>query len=309
MSSDPYASMYPASQVPGGAPKPVAGSEQVERMKPVLPYPDPNARDGGYTETFRPALPGNPTSPADPNNRTPGVVGFRPPIGQYGPPNSTGGPGGIAGTTGGPDPNSMQAIQNYAKEGSENVPTIQNSPGVTAGYQVASGQTLQNDPSIGAAVRAFNQYQLPQIQNQMAISGLGQSNAAANAVSLGLGQQMAPMMQAALAREQESLGRGAQATEAEINRRQQANQFDTTTQLNAANQFAGLGNQQYQQQLGQIGASDQFGNQQQAVQQNQYDAAYQDYLRRQGLSEQATFGPFGQLVPSAFGSKSLTSKQ
>src|SRR5262249_5622858 len=161
-------------------------------------------RSGGYTETYRPALPGNPTNPANPNNRTPGVVNFRPPIGT---------PPGPFPQSQGTNPNDVQPLWNYANEQYDQ-PTLENSPGVRAGYQVASGATLAQDPSIKAAVDAFNQYQLPQIQNQMALAGLGQSNAAGNAVALGLGQQMAPLMQAALAREQESLGRGWQGTEA-----------------------------------------------------------------------------------------------
>lgn len=53
----------------------------------------------------------------------------------------------------------------------------------------------------------------------------------------------------------------------------------------------------------QVGRTAEYGNLAQQIEQAGYDATQNDFLRRQALAEQAIFGPLGQILPSAFGSK------
>ncbi len=271
----------------GTAPKP-----QKQPLPPVTtqqsnPATDPTAR--------MPVVQTTGTRPA------PQVVPFRdPPMlkGEYGGP----------GITGGPDPNAIQTLSDFSQRGPSGGYSIEGSPGVTAAYRTPTGASLAQDPSLKAAVDAFNAYQRPTIENQMQLAGLGRSNATGNATALALGQQLPQFMESAFGREENAVTRGAQATENELNRRQQLDINQSNANLATIPLLQEMGNQDYQRQLGQIGQAENFGSLQRGVEQESNDAAYQDFLRRQGLTEQGTFGPFGQVVPSAFGSRSLTSK-
>jgi len=311
------------------APKPASGGSS------LAPAPaggngtvDPNAAPSGLksmpTSAAAATQPGvsqpdrMPIIPPAASPPPPQVVPFQPPVGPpitNIPPGTFGGPG----ITGGPDPQSLQGVMNYSTQDRPGSPgvvgagpsggfTIQGSPGVQAAYQTPTGQSLAQDPSLKAAVDAFNQYQRPTIENQMELAGLGRSNAAGNATSLALGQQLAPFMESAFGREESAINRGSQATENELNRRQALDINQSNANLATIPYLMNMGQDQYGRQLGQINAASQFGGLQQGVEQAGNDAAYQDFLRRQGLAEQGTYAPFGATIPSAFGSNSITSK-
>lgn len=213
--------------------------------------------------------------------------------------------------TGGPDTTSLADLQyGNAQTNTANATDrdIMGTTGVQAAYQTADGHTLQNDPSLQATMDAFNKYQSPLIQNQMALSGLGNSNATANALSLGQSQALAPVMEAALGREQQSLQTGSNAVQSEYGRRMSADQAASQANLATIPYLMQMSQNQTGNEQQQFNDAMQYGGLQQGVQQGQNDAAYQDFLRRQGLAEQATYGPFGQTIPSAFGSVSNTSK-
>jgi hypothetical protein len=130
---------------------------------------------------------------------------------------------------------------------------------------------------------------LPTIQNEATLAGLGRSTAPQNAIADAQAQLMLPLFQDTLARGERSDVRREQATEAEIN------------------QLLGLAGTQRGAQSNAINALMQTGGVQRGVQQQGATSAFQDYLRRQGLAEQAQFVPFGATVPSAFGSKVTSS--
>ena len=53
-------------------------------------------------------------------------------------------------------------------------------------------------PALQSGVDAFNMAQMPVIQNQMQLAGLGQSPAVAQAASMGLSQALTPLIQSAM---------------------------------------------------------------------------------------------------------------
>jgi len=167
---------------------------------------------------------------------------------------------------------------------------------------LATGATFANDPSIAAAYNAYKSQAEPGIQNQYGLMGLGKSTSAGDAMARGAAGYLYPATQQALQREQSAnearIGREQAASENQIGRQ-------TSTELNSAGQYAGLGNQEVQRRLAGLqsllttGATErQVGTEQGAADQN-------DFLRRQGLAEQGTYGILGQL-PSSFGSQVKT---
>lgn len=167
----------------------------------------------------------------------------------------------------------------------------------------ATGGTLATDPSIAAAFNAFQSQVKPGIESDYGLMGLGRSTHVGDAVSRGAASQMLPVIQASLAREQAAnearIGREMGAEEGRIGRQ-------TSTSLNQAGQYAGLGGADVNRRLAELNALLTTGGLQRGVEGEQASADYQDMLRRQSLAEQATFGTLGQ-TPSSLGSQ-VTSK-
>jgi len=69
-------------------------------------------------------------------------------------------------------------------------------------------------------------------------------------------------------------------------------------------QFAGLGSSDTARQLQAVNAASQTGATLRAAAQEPLTAQYQDFLRRQALSEQALFVPFGATATASIGPKS-----
>lgn len=157
---------------------------------------------------------------------------------------------------------------------------------------VSSGQS----PLTQAAIQAFQHSTLPVIQNQFALQGLGNSPALGEAVGSSLAQSLPQFIM-----QGEQLNQSGARTMADIANMQQQSQLAANQQ--AMNALFGLGqqagvagqlqNQQVQTGLGAFGGAGQL---QQSTTQSQLDAAQADFLRRQGLSEQASTGLFGGTV-------------
>lgn len=151
-------------------------------------------------------------------------------------------------------------------------------------------------PLTQAAIQAFQQSTLPVIQNQFALQGLANSPALGEAVGSSLAQSLPQFIMGG-----EQLNQSGARTYADIANMQQQGQLAANQQ--ALNALFGLGqqagtagqlqNQQVQTGLGAFGGAGQL---QQGTVQNQLDASYADFLRRQGLAEQATTGLFGGSV-------------
>ena len=167
-----------------------------------------------------------------------------------------------------------------------------NSLGNAQGYGNQSGQatgaTFANDPSIAAAYNAYKSQAEPGIQNQYGLMGLGKSTSAGDAMARGAAGYLYPATQEALQREQS-------ANESRIGRQ-------TSTALNAAGQYAGLGSQDTQRRLSGLNSLLTTGQMERGVSNEQAAADQQDFLRRQAMAEQGTYGVLGQ-VPTSFGSQ------
>lgn len=140
---------------------------------------------------------------------------------------------------------------------------------------------LEDSQIAQAGQRYFSSEMRPGIENSATMQGLGRSTSLSNALAAAEGATMLPLMQ------------GEQS-------RRDAQQM----------QRAGLVMPQYNVEQGRrdamIGQGLQAGDVERAVTQEGYNATATDALRRQGISEQALFGPLGQL-PSTIG-QSTTSK-
>ena len=168
---------------------------------------------------------------------------------------------------------------------------LQNAQGYAGQSGQATGATLAQDPSIAAAYNAFTSQAKPGIENSYGLMGLGKSTSAGDALARGAAGYIYPATQAALEREQS-------ANEAKIGRQ-------TSTATNAASQYAGLGAQDTQRRLAGLNALLTTGQTERGVQSEAANADQQDFLRRQALAEEGTYGILGQL-PSSFGSQAVS---
>jgi hypothetical protein len=189
-----------------------------------------------------------------------------------------------------------------------------------SGYMQGSpGQS----PALQAGVDAFTQAQLPVIQNQMQLAGLGQSPAVGQAASMGLSQAMTPLIQSAMGNQLQA----AQQAQQNLQVQRQLDQSQTGLDQSAANLAANIYNSQADRQLqamnlaGQLalgsaaniyapGTQLQYQGQQQGINnlasagqlqqdtaQNAADANRNEFLRLQGLSESTSTGMLGGFSP------------
>jgi len=168
-----------------------------------------------------------------------------------------------------------------------------------AAGRFASNQDMYNDfaqsPYMQAAQGAFNQGVAPQIQNQMALSGLGRSSSLANALSLGWSQ----MLPTALSQY------STQYVEPQMQRQQQALQSQAGMLGSMVSPLMSLGQQSTERELAAVNAAFQGGGLDRGIQQAKHDAEYADMLRKQALMEQLTFGPLGAM-PSSYGARTAS---
>lgn len=212
-----------------------------------------------------------------------------------------------AGSYGGPEwQQGLAAVGGPAASGNLSAATpFDQSPGILGGYAGVNGNAVRNDPAVEAANQEFNRLVAPELINQYTLSGLGRSSALPTALSLGQASMLTPLMQDALAREQHRLDRGYGATEEELARRERSSVRRYEATLQQAQGLQGLGQGVWNQRQGAIDTGIQAGGVERGVAQNQLTSAYNDFLRRQGLAETSTMGPFGQLLPGAFGSRTV----
>ena len=154
--------------------------------------------------------------------------------------------------------------------------------------RMATGAGVENDPAILAANAAFDKLMAPQIENQMGLAGLGKSSSLADSLALGKASQLSPLIQDYIGREQSSLDN-------------QANMYASLMP-----QFAGLGGAETNRMMAALNDAMQIGGTMRGIAQDPLSAEYQDYLRRQALSEQALFVPFGATAGASIGPSSYS---
>ena len=193
-------------------------------------------------------------------------------------------------------------------------------------------------PQTQAAIAAFQQAQLPIIQQQFELQGLGRSPALGSAVGGALTQAMVPFMQSDLTNRMNALQMVSQ--QQQFGRTQGLAEYMQPAQLgqSAAGLAAQIGQNESNRQLTALGLQGQLamgmtdplsraaaleqarqqmalqgfgaaGTAQRDVQQQLIDEQNRDFLRRQGLAEQGTFGAFGTVLPPAFQSGSTTTSK
>lgn len=153
-----------------------------------------------------------------------------------------------------------------------------------AGRRV-TGQGVENDPTILAALRAYELNSEPALVNQTKLMGLGNSSAVTNALSRGRAGLMLPLIQDVYGREERGIDRALQAEEYGID------------------PLMRLGGTERQGRLQQLQALMDTGGTERDIEQQGYASEYQDFLRRMGLSEEALYKPFGAFVPSTLGTR------
>lgn len=131
------------------------------------------------------------------------------------------------------------------------------------------GQDLASSPALQSAMGAFTQNTLPVIQQQLQLQGLGDSPAVADVAGRSLGTALPGIIQG---EQQNRLAAGQGLT-------QFGSQLVLPGQQQAAN---------YLQSAGEL---------QRGLTQDPFDAAREEQLRLQGLSESATTGAFGTYQP------------
>lgn len=140
---------------------------------------------------------------------------------------------------------------------------------IRGAYQPFISGDIATSPSMQAAMGAFTQNTLPVIQNQMQLQGLGDSPAVADVAGRSLGTALPQIIQ----NEQQN-------------------------RLAAGQGLTGLGANLIlpgQQQASNFLQSS--GELQRGLTQDPFDAAREEQLRLQGLSESATTGAFGTYQP------------
>lgn len=146
---------------------------------------------------------------------------------------------------------------------------------------------FEASPYYNTAYGAFQSGALPTIENQMALSGLGRSSSAADAIAQGWSQ----MLPTALSQY------ATQYVEPQMGREENA----LARMAGLVPSLGAIGTQDTARQLQAINAMFQGGGLQRTVEQSALDAMYADILRQQALAEEALFTPMGLLFPSSIG--------
>jgi hypothetical protein len=163
---------------------------------------------------------------------------------------------------------------------------------------------FEASPYYSTGLNAFNTGAVPTIENQMALSGLGQSSSLADALSLGWSQALPQILsQYSTQYVEPQLGREENA----INREVGALGTQASLLSNLVPLFSNMGIQDTQRLLTEIQQMFAGGGLERSVTQAENDAKYADMLRRQALAEEAQYTPMGMLFPSAIGQNLVSS--
>jgi hypothetical protein len=238
---------------------------------------------------------------------------------------------GAAGASTGP--NAFQyGAERYAGTGS-----AMSSPEQDALAQLAyftSGQ-LGQAPATLAAQDAFASYMIPEIEQSLALAGLGRSGAVGESIARGEKEALVPFLTAEMENRLRATGMTSDIGAAQKARELQASQVMSGIGANVGQQA--LQGASIQAQLGTAAGQQQLQAAQQAAQIGQWqtdqgqellaqartdaaaaleaagmsreiaaqqaEAAYQDFLRQQNLSSSASISPVSSILPAMLGTK------
>lgn len=186
----------------------------------------------------------------------------------------------------------------------------------TSGRQV-TGANLATDPAILAAQERFRKARMPMLQSMAAQAGLGRSNTVANAAALAQSNELLPLMQEGLAREERGIGREMSAIEQQIANAMGRGGAELSSEQNdlrnllatlsgagsqefqnlgqAAAGMTGLGQQTSNQYNQAVSAASGMGDRFRQIEQEQLDAPYQEQQRLWAEALNSLYGPLGFL--------------
>ena len=180
-------------------------------------------------------------------------------------------------------------------------------PGAESGQYGLLNQLVGGDigtsPATQQGMQAWEQYVKPTVQHEAVQMGLGRSGPALEAMAQSQTQAFLPLVQQEISNRVNAVNQLQLMANAETQRglipREQTLQALTT----AASEMRQLADLSFQQQVAAIEEAFRGGKITEDKRQQTLDAAYDEFLRLQALSESATLGPLGAMIPSAIGSK------
>jgi hypothetical protein len=176
--------------------------------------------------------------------------------------------------------------------------------------------SIANDAALQASRGAFEKTAMPMIGNQMAAMGLSDSGQHGQVLGDAWMREATPHVMQAQQREVDRLNRMHEGQQQEASQRLALGQYISDRQfqgldakqaglglqnqtnqlrLGLADQFAGMGQNEWERKQQSIDNAMKIGTELRGNEQAGYDAAYQDFLRRQGLSEKSLYAPFGNI--------------
>lgn len=173
--------------------------------------------------------------------------------------------------------------------------------------QLTSGP-IGSSPYTQQGMEAWKQFTLPQVQNEAALAGLGRSGPYIENVLKSQTQALMPLLQQEIGNREASVGQlggiaGAETARELLPRQQTLDALGST-----GNQMVNLAQMTFTQKSQAIEEALRAGQISRDVAQQQSDAARQEFMRLQSLSEAGTLGPLGQILPSMIGSNTSKSK-
>jgi len=179
----------------------------------------------------------------------------------------------------------------------------------------SDADSIANDAALQAQQKAFEMTTAPMLANKMAAMGMADSASHGQQLANAWTQSAVPLVRDAVQRDQDRLNAMRTTAQQSADQRMRLGQYITDRQgagldrmmnaaqfeqqniqggANLANQASAQAQQRWNQQKGAIDTGMQVGTAMRDIEQQGNTAAYQDFLRQQGLSQQALYAPFGQ---------------
>jgi len=174
-----------------------------------------------------------------------------------------------------------------------------------AGREI-TGDRLRSSPLTAAAQEFFTSEIQPGIENQATLAGLGRSTAVTNATAKARANVLLPVFQEVARAEEARIGRELGAEQTGLGLEERGIERGAGAVASGIPRLTEIGGLETGRKLSEIEAGLRGGDVERAVEQEGLNAEQIDFLRRQGIAEQALFGPLGQL-PSTFGQTTSTS--
>lgn len=160
---------------------------------------------------------------------------------------------------------------------------------------------LGTAPATVAGMESWENMVKPQVQQELALAGLGRSGALGTAMAKSRTEAAVPLLQQEIENRMAVLPILQEISKMEQGREIYPREQTVKALSDSANMMRQLGDSTFNQQLKGIITQLQAGEIPRDVAEQQFERAYNDFLRLQALSEAATLGVFGSLAPSSIG--------